>query len=286
MGRRALGASMRMRPAGMPRLSGPRMSIGASMPRMGGLSLMRKFAAGGYATGGPTSMTSIMDHDAMLGMPYRAVPDYLLARMADGGEADPFEMPMRGVARRRARERYAPRISASMPPLESLDDALAPYGDELLSTGRAGAISRAAGEKQLEGLLNDMSTSGGRLLSWDPRMSRNIDTQRAALSDLWNAGPNRRLGELETRDSLQDMAGSMLDPTFMPVMGSGALSRLAPRVFRTFRGAMPMKARLAEFGAWNAAGPNVGAASDREGSYDSPWGMSPLPADFPTIGQR
>lgn len=246
-----LGVGMRMRPKGMPRIStGARRGMG--MPK-GGLSLL-KFATGGYAAGGPTSMTAISDHDAMLGMPGRTIPDYLLARMDDGGAV--FDHPIVRAARRRIAEGREPRISARMGELGDLDS--------------------------MERHVDDSGMR--RLGAWNPELIHNEELQRGALHDLWNAGPLSRIRDLEARDTMQDMAGSVLDPTQLPMFMGGIGTRIAPRIFRAM-GRMPLKAMAGELGAWNLSGPNVrDAGSMEESRFDLPWGYSELPQNIRGIG--
>lgn len=88
---------------GMPRM---KPGKGLGVPSMGGLGVMR-LARGGLADGGNPSMTYISSRDALHGMPMHTIPDYLMARLADGGAVDyglrgrpdPFGYPKRALSR-------------------------------------------------------------------------------------------------------------------------------------------------------------------------------------------
>lgn len=90
---------------------GRSMGMGMRMPRMkprglGGLGMMR-MASGGLASGGHPSMGWLAVRDTLRSMPNHTVPDYMLARMASGGEvdygirgrADPLDYPRRALSR-------------------------------------------------------------------------------------------------------------------------------------------------------------------------------------------
>lgn len=259
---------MRGQPLGLPQLRGrgPRRSpipqVGPAMPRPGGLQM--------YADGGQVDMGDIMRDMSLHSMPNRALPEYLMARMADGGEPpDPFYMPMHrsideGLSRRRA-ERNAPRMEMEAEPLDM---------------------------EELRGMLRperEMSYLRARPIS-------GRDRQRSALYDMYNADATRRMEDAESMDTWSDVAGSLLDPTQLPLMTAGIptrlLSKLAPsigarmsRAFPAFRGSMPWKARAGEFGAWGTSGPNVGEVGGDD-DVRRRFGFRDLPRDLRMIGDR
>lgn len=95
-----MGTRMSLRPKGMPRMT---LGKGLGVPSMGGLGVL-KFADGGYASTNHPSMSYLAIEDSLHGMPQHLVPDYMMARMAEGGtpwpsteRADSFDYPKRAL---------------------------------------------------------------------------------------------------------------------------------------------------------------------------------------------
>lgn len=182
--------------------------------------------------------------------------------MAEGGEVDPFRMPMREAADASRAERGRPRIRQRILPIEEED---------------MGALRKLSQPERQMAMLASTSSSAR-------------DRQRAALHELYNAGPLSKMAAQEDREGWNDLGAAFLDPTSLPINFSGGLTALGaralPKLVRRFRGSMPWKARAGEFGGWMSSGPNIKEARPGEMRPTGQFGLEPLPASQKLIGDQ
>lgn len=214
--RLSLGAGMRMRPKGMPRMS-MGMGRGMGMPSMGGLGVMR-LASGGLAEGGNPSMSWLAVRDGMRAMPRHIMPDYMLARMADGGGVDDVMSQMR---RRHGVGGAFRGIDGDAPMRTMLENDPMSWWNEDVPRERdlyKALGARSPGMSMSPGVGNDITQSaidkvhgpGAMRMLLESLLGDNPSSASLAFSKGWVPGP--RLGGLSMMLSSGD-AGAASDET-------------------------------------------------------------------------